>query len=328
MLRHILVPLDGSQRAATAVPYAVALAHGRDAQITLLAVVAPLAAPGGRPSDAAREGDERQVTESTAYLDAVATAIRTPDLAVVTVIRHGNPASAILDYAEESACALVVMGTHGRTGLARARVGSVAQHVLRHAVSSTLVVPPARGIAPTGVVAITGITATLDGSPLAEAALPVAARLAATLAVPLTLLQVTPALPPMAYGAYGVWGGGYDSYYPESAAQEAADDHAIADYLTGVATRLRAPGLDVGTRAERSSTSQTAELLAATLAEQPLGLAVMASHGRGGVLRWALGSITEGVLDQAPCPILVVRAGTTAELAATALPTGATVHAD
>ena len=49
---------------------------------------------------------------------------------------------------------------------------------------------------------------------------------------------------------------------------------------------------------------------AAVLAKQPSGIAVMASHGRGGVLRWALGSTAEEVLDQSPCPILVVRAGT------------------
>jgi nucleotide-binding universal stress UspA family protein len=49
----------------------------------------------------------------------------------------------------------------------------------------------------------------------------------------------------------------------------------------------------------------------AVLAQQPAGIAVMASHGRGGVLRWALGSTAEEALDQSPCPILIVRAGTT-----------------
>jgi hypothetical protein len=69
-----------------------------------------------------------------------------------------------------------------------------------------------------------------------------------------------------------------------------------------------APGLDVRTRAERGATGQAAALIAAALAQQPAGLAVMASHGRGGVLRWALGSTAEDVLDQAPCPVLIVRA--------------------
>ncbi len=53
-------------------------------------------------------------------------------------------------------------------------------------------------------------------------------------------------------------------------------------------------------------------MIAAALAKQPTGIAVMASHGRGGVLRWALGSTAEEALDQSPCPILIVRAGTTA----------------
>ncbi len=327
MLRHILVPLDGSSLAAAAFPYAVALARVGDARISLLAVVDPLPADGSRPSAAALEGVERQVTESTAYLESVATTVRTPDLSVATVIRHGNPASAILAYAEEAGCGLVVMGTHGRTGLARARAGSVAQHVLRHAVSPTLVVPPAAS-ATTGAPAIAGIAVTLDGSSLAEDALPVAAQLATALAVPLTLLRVIPALTPLAYGAYGGWGGGYADYYPESVEQEAADDRAVADYLTAMATRLRAPGLDVRTHAERGATSQTAELIAAALTQGPAGLAVMASHGRGGVLRWALGSTVEGVLDLAPCPILVMRAGALTGTASAALPVGVAAHAD
>jgi len=327
MLRHILVPLDGSSLAAAALPYAVALARVGDARISLIAVVDPLPAHGGRPSAMALEGVERQATESTAYLESVATTIRTPELSVSTVVRHGNPADAILAYVEEAGCGLVVMGTHVRTGLARARAGSVAQHVLRHAVSPTLVVPPASVSAATGAPAITGIAVTLDGSALAEDALPVAAQLATALAVPLTLLRVTPALTPLAYGAYGGWGGGYADYYPESVEQEAADDRTVADYLAEVATRLRAPGLDVRTHAERGATSQTAELIVAALAQQSAGLAVMASHGRGGVLRWALGSTTEGVLDLAPCPILVMRAGALADTASATLPAGVAVLA-
>ncbi len=62
---------------------------------------------------------------------------------------------------------------------------------------------------------------------------------------------------------------------------------------------------------ERSVTNRAEVIIAASLAKRPTGIAVMASHWRGGVLRWALGSTTEGVPDQAPCPILIVRAGVT-----------------
>ncbi len=139
--RHILVPLDGSHLTA-ALPYAVALARAADARISLLAIVESPPERAGLPSAAEQEGDERRVTESTAYLESVAIPLRARGLAVTTVVRHGNPANEILADSEDEECSLIVMSTHGRTGLERVRVGSVAQHVLRHAVVPTLVVPP------------------------------------------------------------------------------------------------------------------------------------------------------------------------------------------
>lgn len=253
MDRHILVPLDGSRLAAAAVPYAATLARAWDARIRLLAVVEPLPEHAGMPSAAARERDERQVTESTAYLESVATALRAQALTVATVIRHGDPAGNILAYAEEAACTLVVMSTHGRTGLERICAGSVAQRVVRHASIPTLVVPRGNDTATDGDAAIAAITITLDGSTLAEEALPLAARLAAALTVPLTLLR---AIPSFAYLAYASWGGdgyyGYPYAYPMSAELEAAEDQAAKEYLDAVATRLHELGLEVRTHQERS----------------------------------------------------------------------------
>ncbi len=105
---------------------------------------------------------------------------------------------------------------------------------------------------------------------------------------------------------------GYGAYYPLTEEMEADEEHAVEMYLDALATRLRASGLEVGTCWERSVTSRAEEMIAAVLAKQPAGIAVMASHGRGGVLRWALGSTAEEVLDQSPYPILIIRAGTTA----------------
>ena len=141
MFRHILLPLDGSRLAATALPYAVALAHASGAHITLLAVVDPVPESVDWPSAAGQEADERHVTESKAYLQSIALPLRARGLTVTTLIRHGNPADTILATAQTEGCSLIVMGTHGRTGLDRMRMGSVAQHVLRHAIVPALVVP-------------------------------------------------------------------------------------------------------------------------------------------------------------------------------------------
>lgn len=307
MIRHILVPLDGSRLAATAIPYAVTLARAADARISLLAVVESVSEHAGLPSAAARGRDERHVTERTAYLESVATSLRARGFTVTIVVRHGNPASEILAASEDEGCSLIVISTHGRTGLQRLRMGSVAQHVLRHAIIPTLVVRPGDEASTEGEARIAAVTVTLDGSSLAEEALPTATRIATALSVPLTLLRVIPSL---AYLASAGWDAGYSAYYPVSDESEHDEEQAVEQYLEAVATRLRASGLDVRTCWERSGTSHATETITAVLAKQPSGIAVMASHGRGGVLRWALGSTTEAVLDQSPCPILVIRAGT------------------
>ena len=306
MSRHILVPLDGSPLAAAAVPYAVTLARAEGARFSLLAVVASRPGRVGLPGDDGGPGAARKAAASTAYLASVAATLCAQGLPVATAVRYGDPASAILAHAAGAGCSLVVMSTHGQTGLDRARAGRVAQHVLRHAASPTLVVRPGTEAPIAADAAIAGITVTLDGSALAEAALPEATRLAVALAVPLTLLQVIPSLASVASTG---WGDGYANYYPASSEREAADDLAVEGYLATVATRLRRPGLAVHIRAERGVTARAEETVAAYLAARPTGLAVMASHGRGGVLRWVLGSTAEGVLDRAPCPLLIVRAG-------------------
>ena len=309
MDRHILVPLDGSRLAATALPYALTLARASAARISLLAVVASPPEHAGLPSATAQESDERLVTESTAYLESVAVAMRADGATVTTVVRHGNPAEEVLIASEDEGCSLIVISTHGRTGLERIRRGSVAQHVLRHAIIPTLVVRPGDDAPTEGEATIAAITVALDGSALAEEVLPIATQIAAALSVPLTLLRVIPSLTALASTG---WDAGYSAYYPVTEEMERDEERAVEEYLQAVATRLRAPGLEVRTCRERSVTSRAAEMIAAALAKQPAGIAIMASHGRGGVLRWALGSTAEEVLDQSPCPILIVRAGTTA----------------
>ena len=323
-VRHrVIVPLDGSRRSAAVLPYAVALAHATDARISLLAIVEPLSLHSGLPSAASLEDDERHVAVSSAYLESVATPLRAQGLAVTTVVRHGNPASEILADSEEEEGSLIVMSTHGRTGLERLRMGSVTQHVLRHAIIPTLVVPPGDGEPVEGAATIAAVTVTLDGSPLAEEALPFATSIARALAAPLRLLRVIPSL---TYPAAG-WDAGDGTYYPLSEELAREEDRAVEAYLETVAARLRETGLEVRTAPERGVTGGVEEHIAADLARQPMGLAVMASHGRGGVLRWALGSTTEAVLARAPCPILIVRAGATTSAGREQVPTHAVQNA-
>jgi len=142
------------------------------------------------------------------------------------------------------------------------------------------------------------IVVPLDGSKLAEEALPDVERLARLVDAPLYLLRVVD-LTQLPW--YGQFGGAMEYVASEQAL--AADDEAAATYLRTVADRLTASGLAVVTEVRRGPTSRV--LIAATM---PGDLIVMASHGRSGMTRWFLGSVAEEILRHASVPILLVKA--------------------
>jgi nucleotide-binding universal stress UspA family protein len=126
---EILLPTDGSDAAEAAVEHAIRLARTYDARVHVLYVVEP---PPAAEYDATsvldalrREGD--RVTDQTADR------LERSELATVTAVRTGAAHRVILDYAAESGIDLVVMGTHGRRGLGRVLLGSVAEKVVRRA---------------------------------------------------------------------------------------------------------------------------------------------------------------------------------------------------
>jgi len=133
MYKHILVPLDGSKLAERALPHATALAHKFGAEITLVQVIPPVYAPV-TPEMAVVQPtislDELQA-ESEKYLKMRQDELRKEGLIVHRTIIDGPIAESILGYAENQGCALIVMSTHGRSGLSKWIYGSVAQKVLQ-----------------------------------------------------------------------------------------------------------------------------------------------------------------------------------------------------
>lgn len=130
-IRTILHPTDFSPQAESAYRVARALARGYKARLVVLHVVtAPLFLPlGEREWPSMRAGESRH--EAWAKLRGLSRSCR---------LRQGRPASEILTVARGVNCELIVMGTHGRTGLRRALLGSVAEAVLRHAPCPVLTV--------------------------------------------------------------------------------------------------------------------------------------------------------------------------------------------
>ena len=137
MFQRILVPLDGSELAERALPYAKELAQQLGASLTILRVVNSLeltsaqAFSGYLPAevyDAAFEDARRAARE---YLETVAKGLAADGLAVDWVMRTGDPAGEVIEHEREGRADLVVMSTHGRSGLGRWVFGSVADRVLR-----------------------------------------------------------------------------------------------------------------------------------------------------------------------------------------------------
>ncbi|HXG08223.1 MAG TPA: universal stress protein [Gemmataceae bacterium] len=146
--RHILIPLDGSPLAEQAIEPAVALGSLFEVGYTLLRVVNPLQTVGHDPAGFAISGfdplvQKRLQVEAEDYLERIAERLRPRATRVLTrVIVGAQPAAAILDAAREQGADLIALATHGRGGLRRLLLGSIADKVLRGATTPVLVRRP------------------------------------------------------------------------------------------------------------------------------------------------------------------------------------------
>jgi nucleotide-binding universal stress UspA family protein len=289
MLSTMLVPLDGSPLAEQALAVAERLAHAVSGRLVLVRAVQVFTFPGvdARDAQVAASGEAQE------YLDSHASRLTGSGLAVETAVPYGEAATEILDEIGLHKADLIVMATHGRTGAGRWLYGSVADEILRRAPLPVMLVPPGAAHA-LPVDRPPNILVALDGSKLAEAALTPASELAVRLGAEVMLLRVV-SLP--TYGVYAEAG----EYLPFDPDPELKD---AQHYLADVAGRLRPA---VGQVRIRANVGDPAPLIAQAALEEKADLICMATHGRGGVARLVLGSVTTDVLRRANVPLLVVR---------------------
>jgi nucleotide-binding universal stress UspA family protein len=194
------------------------------------------------------------------------------------------------------------MATHGRGGLGRALHGSVAAEVLRRSpIPVALVRAWEDGAARQPPTEHPVVLVPLDGSALAETALPGAALLASQLGATLVLLRVIP--PPIAADAASMPGAMIDVATVVELEQEEA-----RRYMAARAAKL-AGGVGAETTVEVGPPS---DAIVKTAVERRATAIVMGTHGHGGVLHAVFGSTAERVVRQAPCPVVLVRVGMTA----------------
>jgi universal stress protein A len=166
-LKHILVPVDFTDCTKEALMYAVAFAKQFNAAITLLHVVEPAYAPPAEMGGA-------EIVESKAEAREHLEGLRQqhfPGLRADVLVTRGNAEREIVAAARELECNLILLATHGRTGLSRVLLGSTAEHVVRHAGCPVLIVrPDEREFIASGVMtAPASADATSDRGPAVEA---------------------------------------------------------------------------------------------------------------------------------------------------------------
>lgn len=289
----VLIPLDGSRLAEHALAFLPALSHFGHLDVTLVSVID---FADDLLDAVATEEQEREHNLLSTYLREVASDLEKHLGAKVhTETVRGTASQEILEQVEAVSPDLVVISTHGRSGIARWQRGAVADKVIRAARCQVLIVGPkameqGQWLEAEAVPPFKHILVPLDGSDTAEAALSTAMLFATQFNSQIHLFQVMPYVPL----AVGFW----DT--PTKVAEEVLDSGR--EYLAGVVEKLAAPQQVV---TEVSIGSPSMELDSYIEANE-IDLVVMTSHGRGGVARAALGSVTDRMVGVGP-PVLVVR---------------------
>ncbi len=284
MIGTVIVPLDGSDLAELAIPYAEAIARRSGAPIHLLRVV---------PTQREATAEE----EARRYLETAAGQLVDGERVQISV-RVGDPAEEIAEAAAEQAAPLIVMTTHGRSGLSRWWYGSVADKVVRSGAAPVFLLRSAE-VQPKGP-EIHSILVPLDGSPYSEAALPYATEMARTFDAEIHLVRVAETAQ-----LYGMLGPGTMTPPATDTLNEIAQQlvRDAQEYLARVEERLRGEGLRVS-----SDTLEgiPGEQILAYERERAVDLVVMATHGRTGLSRVVFGSVAERVLKSGSEPVLMV----------------------
>lgn len=299
-IKRILVPLDGSDLAEQAIPFAAALAVGG---VDLIFVhvassVEPIRDLIGRV--AVQPGEVEDV-EVDRWSDALrASAKRWPGLETANidyVVSIGDYATEILNVAQERECDLIVAASRGRGAVGRLAFGSVVDRLARATSIPILIVRPQDAAAEIGTPTIRRIVVPYDGSELAAGAFPVAIALAKRLSAEVHLIH---ALNPTAMAPMAV---PMEPYY-------SAD--VYDQLLTEMETQARIDLENAKALVEAAGLTATYELVNGSpyevIAERVFAedIIVMTSHGRSGIRRWLIGSVAEKLVREGPVPVVLV----------------------
>jgi len=274
--KKVVVPLDGSPLAEVALPYAEELAGKIGSEMVLLSVL-----PSDEPEEYHSLNSYMEKTLDITMRQVQKYSDGSKDCTICTATRVGNPAEGILDYVDKGNFCLVVMATHGRSGLSRWAVGSVADKVVRSTTRQPLLLIRAKGAHPDmrAKRIFKKALLPLDGTPESEAVMNVLTTIAARLKMEIILLRVLPKM-----------------------------THALAEvetYLNGWCHRLEEAGVDSRYEVRIGA---PADQIIDLADEAACDMVAMTTHSHMVGNMWPLGSIAQKVLLAGNTPLLLVRA--------------------
>lgn len=299
MFRHILVPLDGSALAERVLPHVTAFARLDDARVTVARVLEP-----PTPSDRSRSVDpvewELARIEAGDDLTRVRDRLARHGVDSESRVFEGTPASNLIRFAHEHDVDLIVLASHGQSGLAGWNLGSVGHKLLLHAHLHLLLVRAFASAEPdAAAVRYRRVLVPLDGSQRAECALPSALRIGdahdATVILAHVVVPARLCCPlPLAHD--------------EAEIVRSFDelDRAHAErYLSGVTAERSRTGRELQDRVVAGD--DRAAALHDLIEREGVDLVVLSAHGATGSTRWPYGSVTLNVLAYGAAPVLVVQ---------------------
>ena len=320
MYTRILTPLDGSDLSEQVLPYVRGLASRLSLPASFL-----MAVEAGHPSIGqalnpllhSHETENHRVGHAEHYLASVAARMGGAGVSATTVVARGEPAEAIVENAGTDPSTLIAMASHGRSGVARWWMGSVADKVLHTANNPLLLVRSQSHSASAQESAPEKLIVPVDGSEVAEEVLPHVAYLASTLGIPVDLVQIT--ISEAEY--YQAMSMGLRVLPPTLPSFQSFSDKVVEEaqaYISDVRNRLTQQG--VANVQERLLQGSPAECIVDLASSSANSLVAMTTHGRSGVGRMILGSVAERVVRQSGGPVLLVRASQSTQVPLTGSP--------
>jgi nucleotide-binding universal stress UspA family protein len=296
MYTRMLIPLDGSQVAEQVLPYARCLAKTLKIPVDLLEVVdletlRLLANPErGRYIDTLL-GEKIETNKS--YLEAIAQSFQGTQ--VTCFVEKGTPEDMIIERAAGDKDTLIVMATHGRSGIQRWVLGSVADKVLHGSTNHLFLIRANDQAKAGGEAPLKKVIVPLDGSQLAETVLPYVVDLAQKMRLEVVFMR-----------SYALPTSTADEYQTYSDELIGLIEAEARDYLAEKVKEVKGKGLE--NVSSVVNIGYGAEEIITLARNTPDNFIAMCTHGRSGMKRFVLGSVTDRVVRHSGDPVLIIRA--------------------